>query len=293
MSRRYDILCVVDCYDWAFFRIAEKIKEYYSPHGFSVKIVDIDDLQKKRRTAKAVVCFWWGYGSLVKSFVDYDKMIVCVYDHLTWKNSPQSFEKEGCTDADFFVVANKKLAEELSVSQPIFVCEDGVDTSFFKPKRDSERDKFTVGWAGNSSVFSASVKGLDLLQDACKKIGVPLKIADRKHSRLPFGEMPDFWNSVSAGVFPSLSEGTPNPLLECLACGRPVAITDVGLSRGIIDGSNGVIIKERKIDSVVNSIISLMKMDYRLACLNARLSVAPFDWNTQIESWREVFAACG
>ncbi|WZB73295.1 glycosyltransferase family 4 protein [Achromobacter xylosoxidans] len=41
--------------------------------------------------------------------------------------------------------------------------------------------------------------------------------------------MPAYYNSLDLYVCPSAIEGTPNPVLEAMACGVPVISTDVGI----------------------------------------------------------------
>ena len=44
-----------------------------------------------------------------------------------------------------------------------------------------------------------------------------------------FGDMPEWYSHIDVLICASESEGTPNPVLEALACGVPVISTHVGI----------------------------------------------------------------
>jgi glycosyltransferase involved in cell wall biosynthesis len=74
-----------------------------------------------------------------------------------------------------------------------------------------------------------------------------------------------------------------------MACGRPVAITPVGLAPKLIrDGENGVLIYDRSVDGVAEALCRLRSMDREAAGRKARAAVEPFDWRYKLENWRDV-----
>lgn len=79
-----------------------------------------------------------------------------------------------------------------------------------------------------------------------------LGLQDRIH--MPGGLAPQdvaTWIGASSLLtLPSWSEGYPNVVVEGVACGRPVVATDVGGTREIIDGSNGILVKPRSVGSL-------------------------------------------
>jgi len=52
--------------------------------------------------------------------------------------------------------------------------------------------------------------------------------ADRVERQLAHEDMPLYYSKIDIFVCASLTEGTPNPVLEAMACGVPVISTDVG-----------------------------------------------------------------
>jgi len=83
-------------------------------------------------------------------------------------------------------------------------------------------------------------------------------------------------------VFPSYhDEGCPNAVLEAMAAGLPIVSTPVGALRDIVvDGANGLIIKERSTDDIVralNMLIRSPQMRRRMAANNREKALAEFD----------------
>lgn len=75
-----------------------------------------------------------------------------------------------------------------------------------------------------------------------------------QHVHFPGGLPPEQvarWISASDVLtLPSWSEGYPNVVVEGVACGRPVVATDVGGTREILHGDNGILVQPRDVDSL-------------------------------------------
>ena len=93
---------------------------------------------------------------------------------------------------------------------------------------------------------------LALIGDGVMKAGLEALIAEaglQKRVHMPGGQSPqgvgDWIGASDVLTLPSWSEGYPNVVVEGVACGRPVVATDVGGTREILDGSNGILIPPR------------------------------------------------
>lgn len=93
---------------------------------------------------------------------------------------------------------------------------------------------------------------LALIGDGVMKAGLESLIAEaglQKRVHLPGGQSPqgvgDWIGASDVLTLPSWSEGYPNVVVEGVACGRPVVATDVGGTREILNGSNGILIPPR------------------------------------------------
>ncbi|KMP11482.1 hypothetical protein UR09_03175 [Candidatus Nitromaritima sp. SCGC AAA799-A02] len=72
--------------------------------------------------------------------------------------------------------------------------------------------------------------------------------------------IPAWFNAADIFVLPSLREGTPNVLLEAMACQLPVVATPVGgIGQLIENGRNGLLIPPESSTDIAQSVISLLK----------------------------------
>ena len=97
--------------------------------------------------------------------------------------------------------------------------------------------------------------------------------------------IPHWLNAADIFVLPSLLEGTPNILLEAMACQLPVVATAVGgIGCVIEDGRNGLIIPPRSDTHLAEAVITLLQdsaLRERLN-INARNTVC-----SQYGSWKQ------
>jgi len=168
-----------------------------------------------------------------------------VYDHLFCDADGVRERRAGFALADGYTVSSERLraiyATQPDLPAPDAVISDGVDTDRFSP-RQAERAAdapFALGWVGNSAWGKQSggydVKGFTRLFEPMMRFlaasghAVEAKVADPQVRRISFEEMPDFYRQLDIFVCTSSIEGTPNPVLEAMACGIPVVSTDVGI----------------------------------------------------------------
>jgi len=169
-----------------------------------------------------------------------------VYDHLFLGDDEIKSHAHIFQDVLGYTVSSERLRRiYASISDypaPSLVITDGVDLDRFYPTKNKAfhadpAQPLVVGWAGNSA-WSAKIedfKGFQtLLRPALEELsaeGIPVKgyFADRQIRMIPHHEMPDYYSKIDVFVCSSKIEGTPNPVLEAMACGVPIISTDVGI----------------------------------------------------------------
>jgi len=77
----------------------------------------------------------------------------------------------------------------------------------------------------------------------------------------PHGEMPGILSSGELAVFPSLMEATSVAALECMACGLPVAASDVGGLPEIVDDEVGALFRPADVDDLARTVVALLESD--------------------------------
>ena len=158
---------------------------------------------------------------------------------------------------------------------------NAVDTEFFKPYPNMERDDLVV-WTGRF----VPEKGLTDLIKAAKIVvsinsrvkflligGGPLK------SRLfnlirnfhleknvfligPVGkeEIAKYLAEASIFVFPSSREGMPKSILEAMSAGKPMIASDIpGINEIVKDGVNGVLVPPKNPEKLASAILTLLE----------------------------------
>jgi glycosyltransferase involved in cell wall biosynthesis len=66
-------------------------------------------------------------------------------------------------------------------------------------------------------------------------------------------------SSLDVFVLPSLAEGTPNGVIEAMACGVPVIATNVGGIPDILDPECGILIPPRDADALAEAMLKLAR----------------------------------
>jgi hypothetical protein len=283
---------------WSFANIAINIKDYFDqrhPGEFDFKIWTGATIANI--VADIAVVFKWQQTLQVVQNNRINKVITCLYDHVTWnKSAGDELAFKHCLNrSDFLAVGNMKLKQDLANREltndiPVFLTEDGVNTAMFA-KLPQPR-LFTIGWCGNAAHGMGTIKGLEIIKEACNLTKTELAVSDTSSNRvLPLHSMPAWYEKISCYVCASIEEGTPNPVLEAMSCGRPVITTRVGITdRLVIDGVNGFF-AARTAEDIAEKIQEI-KLNNRAGEMGvlARLSAEAYDWQFKMYNWRTLLS---
>ena len=164
----------------------------------------------------------------------------------------------------------KRLVAEGVEAGKIHVIYNGIDRGLFRPfdrvaaRRELHLDelKRIVLYAGNFE----PVKGIDLLIEAFGKLDAAAELhvigdgPERRrlaglarvlppgkrvlfHGRVPHRLMGTWLNACDVFCLPSLAEGTPNVVLESLACRTPVVASDTGGIPEVVPAGSGILFR--------------------------------------------------
>ncbi|MDR2852448.1 MAG: glycosyltransferase [Burkholderiaceae bacterium] len=238
-----------------------------------------------------------------------------VYDHLFL--SPAEIERfmpMFTTLASGYSVCSRRLQEIYqNISKypdPGFETPDGVDLVKFKP---SKLERFAahmdrplrVGWSGNSAWGAHTKTGQindpkgfhTILKPALQILfekGIPVEnvFADRQVKHIPHDQMPDYYNSIDVLVCCSEAEGTPNPVLEAMACGVPIVATDVGIVPEAFGPKQAkFILSERSPSALAQALEGLARSRSKLQELSEenQYSIKRWDWSIKTDAYRRLF----
>jgi glycosyltransferase involved in cell wall biosynthesis len=181
------------------------------------------------------------------------------------------------------VVANseglKELALKSSPDQEISVIYNGIDISEFRPDFNKANSNGEMRVVCVSRLIER--KGIRFLieaieklkdrkvklilvgegnqEDELKKLVVDSRVSDRVEFKgyMDHDSIANLYRTSDVFVLPSLNEGMSNALLEAMASGLPVIVTDTGGTSELIDG-NGVVVPMCDSDAIAEAIREFM-----------------------------------
>ena len=214
---------------------------------------------------------------------------------------------------DGYSVCSPKLQEIYSRIEacppPAAILRDGVDLNFFVPHNlerfsDAETRPLVVGWAGNS-LWQSKASGTDfkglhtILRPALEMLardGIEMveNFADRHIMLRSYTDMPEYYRSIDVLVCASSIEGTPNPVLEAMACGVPIVSTDVGIvSETLGPLQSEFILRERSVEAMAATLRRLRNSRGLLPRLSSENleSIRPCNWEVRAQAFLPLFRA--
>ncbi len=154
---------------------------------------------------------------------------------------PNVREHRGMGPCDPLIISTRNLApvydvETLVKAIPLVLSEE-------------PRARFMLAGAGAQQNY---------LQELASNLGVSASI--EFIGWVPRAELPSYLSSADVYVSTSLSDGTPNSLLEAMACELPAIVTDIPANRPwVSDGENGFLFPARDHRALAARILDLLK----------------------------------
>lgn len=211
------------------------------------------------------------------------------------------------------VVANsrglRKLAWRTARHQPISIIPNGVDTKLFRPAVAGER-------AASNTLRLLYVgrliprKGVELLLRALGGFGdVTLSVAGDGPERerlarlageygvsvdflghVAHAELPQLYRKHDAFILPSRNEGMSNTVLEAMASGMPVIVTNVGGTAELVDG-NGVVLAVDDEPALRAAVLELRDNPGRRRAMGARSReiALGYSWEAVAEEYLKLY----
>jgi glycosyltransferase involved in cell wall biosynthesis len=94
-------------------------------------------------------------------------------------------------------------------------------------------------------------------------------------------------------ILPTLFEGMPTVIIEAMACGMPIVVTDTGATTDLVDATNGMIIEKNNVPAIKSAILQYLGMDKNALKQQSEASLKKFhdrfSWKKVAEGHMRVF----
>lgn len=324
------IALIVDVVGWCFWNIAntivDNLKKYYD-----FEIIPVENIDNNIyitifyvQNFDLVHFFWRGHLTFLDNSLEYLykigmpvdyfkenylnklKITTSVYDHLYLDNL--DYTNKIFQYCQNYTVCSKKLEKiynenEGIIKKPQMTITDGVDLKLFRPKnlqRFKKNQKLVVGWVGNSLWQSDTedFKGFNTIlkptidELISKDYAIETCYADKQEKLIIHEEMPNYYAKIDVLVCVSKIEGTPNPVLEAMACGVPIISTNVGIVKDALGPKQKeFILKKRDKDSLSKAILKLLNNRDILEDLSQENleRIKKWDWSIKVQEFKKFF----
>lgn len=227
-------------------------------------------------------------------------------DYLKWITSALEKAKNFIFDCETTYLRCKELNDKICENNSV-IAPWGVDISHFKPESQPKAKNHVYTIFSNRkwddlycvksvvNAFHSALKEKDDLRLVLAGNGPlekDIKEYIKKHDldefiHLPgyvsYSESPRFYRSADLYLSFSLCDGSSVSLLEALACGLPVIVTDLPSNREWVEsGQNGLLAAPRSESQLAAKILAMAELDKdaasEMSCRNRQLAVQYADW---------------
>lgn len=248
------------------------------------------------------------YNEFLEKYIKNKNIVTAVYDHL-FLNTETERTDFIFNNVKAYTVSSEKLNkiynEYPNIKRPSMVIADGVDLDLFKMNNKNKYDNINarpikIGWTGNSKFKDDTdddLKGLQkVIRPAISELisegyNIELEIADRNIKMISHEDMPKYYNDIDIYVCASRTEGTPNTVLEAMACGVPIISTDVGIVPEVFGEEQRKYIINRNKNDLKEKIIELIKNKNELIKLSEENleQIKSWSWENKAKLFKQFF----
>lgn len=223
---------------------------------------------KKKATPLVMTIF---HNVFDKNYLPYSSIFQKIYYHLILhRNIKKSLSFANKVIAISNYTKNSLVSTYKKTQIDVIYC--GINTGFFKPKRNKEKnEKYQLLFVGNLT----KRKGIDLLTKIATQLGKEFLLyyttglANKTYrfsrpsnmvslGRLSPIQLVHMYNSVDCLIFPSRLEGFGYAVAEAMSCGLPVVCgNNSSLKELIKNGENGLLSKTNDAGDYVKNVLFL------------------------------------
>jgi glycosyltransferase involved in cell wall biosynthesis len=285
-----NICLIYDVEGWIFQNKSNSIKEKLSEY-FNFTVVKWDSFIN-HEDFDIVLCY--SPSCLPKVNITDDKIICGISSHI-YQSSNKSLLRFRYNFSNDYILY-KSLESEKKFYAP-----NGVDTSFFKDNKKNIFNKKVINIGAVGSKGRNIHKGQNRLKKICEILendgykvnNKSLFVDARSNDKLTKAEMVDYYKDIDIFIVSSVSEATPNPLLEAMSMGIPCISNNTGMASLLLENElNEYLIEDYDdIESYVNLVKRIIDNPtlYEYLSYSSRVKIEEYDWNKTIVNYKYMF----
>ncbi len=193
----------------------------------------------------------------------------------------------------------------LTMDVGIDVIANGVDVDEFKPvKRKFSKRLVSTGRLIPRKGYEYLIRALSRVggfelaligegdqMDELKEMASGMDVSVSFRGYVEHSKIADEYRKADVFIMPSLSEGHSNSMLEAMACGLPVIVTDTGGVSRLVDG-NGIIIEKESVGSIVDALCALDCSNVEKMGKRSREIAEKTSWGAVVDKYLKLYGRC-
>lgn len=299
-NNKKNICLIYDIKGWAYYNKSLAIKKYLSDYyNFYIKSylepIFTEDYDLILSYSPACI----PKENKIEEMTNLNNFICGISSFIDFSKRLSSLKNLEC-----IFVNNHKLYEKIKekINKKIYYVPNGVDISVYKSNKTlKEIDINEIRIAAVGSHKRAEHKGkyrVDLICENLKKSGYNIKnssifLNPKKDKKRDEKEMIEFYDNLDIFLVSSVSEATPNPLLEAMSMGVPCISNNTGMAELLMENNKtGYLIEDfndlHQYEFFIKKLIDNPEI-YKDISLNSKSKIKEYDWSEMVFYYKKMF----
>ncbi len=291
------ICLIYDIEGWAYHNKSLAIKKYLN-ECYDIDLLKYNKHAKNSDYDKYDIILTYTPENLPRN-ISLEKVICGVSSHIKINSKIDRLQNFKYVFSNDYNIYNQ--IKNTFKDKNVYYTPNGVDCNFFKTdkiKSLNNKNEITIATIGNKK--RESHKGKFRVENICEnlnKLGYNIKnislFVDVKNEKLTPENMINYYENIDIFLVSSVSEATPNTLLEAMSMGIPCISNDTGMASLLIENDKTGYI----IDSYDNLklygkyIIKILENPslYKSMSMNSLKKIKKYDWSEMSLFYKEMF----